>query len=239
MTTHADGGALAPTCRRRSRRWPSWPAASATRRCATWARIGGSIANNDPAAYYPAAVLGLGATVHTDQRKIAADDFFTGCSRPRCSRARSSPRSASRCRRTRGLRQVQAAGVALRAGRRVRRPGRGRRARRRHRRRQQRVPRHRDGSRRWTQSFTPERGQAVKLPADRLNSDMHGSAEYRAAMISVMARARGGEGAGALTRAADREAPRPGRSASRHGPAVCGPRAAARGNASPPRPRHR
>ena len=40
--------------------------------------LGGSIANNDPAADYPAAVLGLGATVNTDRRSIAADDFFTG-----------------------------------------------------------------------------------------------------------------------------------------------------------------
>ena len=40
--------------------------------------LGGSIANNDPAADYPAAVLGLGATVITDAREIAGDDFFTG-----------------------------------------------------------------------------------------------------------------------------------------------------------------
>lgn len=40
--------------------------------------IGGSVANNDPAACYPAAVLGLGATVLTDRREIAADDFFQG-----------------------------------------------------------------------------------------------------------------------------------------------------------------
>ena len=39
--------------------------------------IGGSIANNDPSADYPAAILGLGATVHTAARDIAADDFFT------------------------------------------------------------------------------------------------------------------------------------------------------------------
>ena len=39
---------------------------------------GGSIANSDPAADYPAAVLGLGATVHTNKRKIEADKFFTG-----------------------------------------------------------------------------------------------------------------------------------------------------------------
>jgi carbon-monoxide dehydrogenase medium subunit len=40
--------------------------------------IGGSLANNDPSADYPAAVLGLGATVLTDSRSIAADDFFDG-----------------------------------------------------------------------------------------------------------------------------------------------------------------
>ncbi len=40
--------------------------------------IGGSIANNDPAADYPAALVGLGATVCTDRREIAADDFFAG-----------------------------------------------------------------------------------------------------------------------------------------------------------------
>lgn len=40
--------------------------------------MGGSLANNDPSADYPAAVLGLGATVLTDSRSIAADEFFDG-----------------------------------------------------------------------------------------------------------------------------------------------------------------
>lgn len=40
--------------------------------------IGGSLANSDPAACYPAAVLGLGATIHTNKRNIAADSFFLG-----------------------------------------------------------------------------------------------------------------------------------------------------------------
>jgi carbon-monoxide dehydrogenase medium subunit len=40
--------------------------------------IGGSLANNDPAACYPAAVLGTGATVVTNNRQIAADDYFEG-----------------------------------------------------------------------------------------------------------------------------------------------------------------
>src|SRR5690606_33514477 len=45
------------------------------RNCGT---LGGSLANSDPAADYPAAVLGLGATIVTDRRRIAADDFFLG-----------------------------------------------------------------------------------------------------------------------------------------------------------------
>ena len=40
--------------------------------------LGGSLAQNDPAACYPAAVLGLGATVHTERRDMGADDFFKG-----------------------------------------------------------------------------------------------------------------------------------------------------------------
>jgi len=40
--------------------------------------LGGSVANNDPAADYPAAMLALDATIVTDRRQIAADDFFTG-----------------------------------------------------------------------------------------------------------------------------------------------------------------
>lgn len=40
--------------------------------------MGGSVANNDPAACYPAAVLGTGATVHTNLRSIGADDYFQG-----------------------------------------------------------------------------------------------------------------------------------------------------------------
>ena len=45
------------------------------RNCGT---IGGSLANNDPAACYPSAVLALGGTIHTNKRDITADEFFTG-----------------------------------------------------------------------------------------------------------------------------------------------------------------
>jgi carbon-monoxide dehydrogenase medium subunit len=40
--------------------------------------MGGSVSNNDPAADYPSAVVGLDATLVTSKREIAADDFFTG-----------------------------------------------------------------------------------------------------------------------------------------------------------------
>jgi carbon-monoxide dehydrogenase medium subunit len=40
--------------------------------------IGGSLSNSDPAADYPAAVLGLNAVIRTDKREIAADDYFKG-----------------------------------------------------------------------------------------------------------------------------------------------------------------
>jgi CO/xanthine dehydrogenase FAD-binding subunit len=66
--------------------------------------IGGSIANNDPAADYPAAVLALGATVKTNKRSIAADDFFKGLfSTALAKTARSSPRSRSRFRPRRAI----------------------------------------------------------------------------------------------------------------------------------------
>ncbi len=62
--------------------------------------LGGSVANNDPAACYPSAVLGLGATVITNRREIAAarlrqTTFLWACTPPRWMRARSSPPSAS------------------------------------------------------------------------------------------------------------------------------------------------
>ncbi len=77
MTTHADVAASAEVA-------AAIPALAdmagkiGDRQVRNRGTIGGSLANNDPAACYPAAVLGLGATVHTDRRNIAADDFFTG-----------------------------------------------------------------------------------------------------------------------------------------------------------------
>jgi carbon-monoxide dehydrogenase medium subunit len=61
--------------------------------------IGGSIANNDPAADYPAAIVGLGATVAHEQTQDRSRSVFSrGCMKPPSKPARSSPRFPFRCR---------------------------------------------------------------------------------------------------------------------------------------------
>lgn len=148
--------------------------------------IGGSIANADPAADYPAGVLGLGATIKTNQRSIAADDFFTGLyetalkpgelitavSFPAAQRAAyvKYKQPASRFALV-GVFVAQTAG-----GVRVAVTGAA-----------SSVFRCKPLEDALARSFTPEAAKAVKLSADGLNADLHGSAAYRAAMISVMA----------------------------------------------------
>ena len=116
---------------RRCRRSPSSPAASAIRWCATWAR---SAARSPTPIRRPAirpACSALGATVHTDRRTIAADEFFTGLYETALQPGELITAVAFPGGAEGGVRQVQAAGVALRARRRVRRADRRRRARRR------------------------------------------------------------------------------------------------------------
>ena len=148
--------------------------------------IGGSIANADPAADYPAGVLGLGATIKTNQRSIAADDFFTGLyetalkpgelitavSFPPAQRAAyvKYKQPASRFALV-GVFVAQTAG-----GVRVAVTGAA-----------SSVFRCKPLEDALARSFTPEAAKAVKLSADGLNADLHGSAAYRAVMISVMA----------------------------------------------------
>lgn len=77
MTTHFEvhsNDALRGVCHSLSE-MAGWIGDPAVRHRGT---IGGSIANNDPAADYPAAMLALDAMIHTSKRDIAADDFFTG-----------------------------------------------------------------------------------------------------------------------------------------------------------------
>jgi len=148
--------------------------------------IGGSIANSDPAADYPAAVLGLGAIIHTTNRSIAADDYFKGLfetaledgeiittitfPRPEKAAYAKFPHPASRY----ALVGVMAAQTA--SGARVAVTGAGPCA--------FRVPAMEQA---LDADWSVDAVAAVTLDADGLNSDMHGSARYRAHLITVLA----------------------------------------------------
>ena len=148
--------------------------------------IGGSIANNDPAADYPGAVVGLNATVHTSKREIAADDFFTGMFEtalepgelvtkvvfpvPEKAAYRKFPNPASRY-------AISGAFVAKTAdGVRVAITGAG-----------PTVFRVTAMEEALTKTFSADAIKDIKVPEDGLNSDLHASAEYRAHLIGVMA----------------------------------------------------
>jgi aerobic carbon-monoxide dehydrogenase medium subunit len=149
--------------------------------------LGGSLANDDPAADWPAAVLGTGATIRTDRRAIAADDFFKGMFEtalaadeiiiavdfPIAQRAAYAkfPNPASRfalvgvfvAQYANGDVRVAVTGAASS------------------------VFRATAIENALKRSFTPDAAKGVAVDASRLNSDLHGSAEYRAHLISVMA----------------------------------------------------
>ena len=149
--------------------------------------IGGSIANNDPASDYPAAVLGLNATVRTNQREIAADDFFRGMfetalgddevitavSFPRPAKAgyMKFPNPASRYAIV-GVMVAQTGG-----GVRVAVTGAG-----------PCVFRLPDFERALADNFSADAIKGLSVSPSGLNSDIHASAEYRAHLVGVMAR---------------------------------------------------
>jgi carbon-monoxide dehydrogenase medium subunit len=148
--------------------------------------IGGSVANADPAADYPAAVLALGATIKTNRRSIAADDFFTGLfstaledgeivtelSFPVPERAayKKFANPASRYAMV-GVFVVKSAG-----GVRVAVTGAGSSV--------FRVPAMEAA---LAKSFSADAISGITIDAGTLNSDIHGSAEYRANLVRVMA----------------------------------------------------
>ena len=152
--------------------------------------LGGSIANSDPAADYPAAVVALNATIQTNKRKIAADDFFKGLyetalaadeiitsvSFPIPNKAAyvKFPQPASRFALV-GVFVAQTAGKGN-EGVRVAVTGAG-----------SHVHRAKAIEDALAKSFTADTARAVKIPATNLNNDLHGSAEYRAHLVSVLA----------------------------------------------------
>jgi carbon-monoxide dehydrogenase medium subunit len=148
--------------------------------------IGGSVANADPAACYPAAVLALGATLHTDKRTIPGDSFFTGLYETALQPGElvtavsfPIPKSAAYIKYKQPASRFALVGVFVAqtaSGVRVAVTGA-----------KGSVFRATEIEQALTASFTPEAAKAVKMPATDINSDLHGSAEYRAAMISVMA----------------------------------------------------
>ena len=150
--------------------------------------IGGSIANNDPAADYPSACMGLGATIHTSSRKIAADDFFTGMFSTaleegevvtaiefpipkKCGYAKF-PNPASLYAMV-GVFAAQTADGSARVA--VTGAGAG-------------VFRVAEMEAALSKDFSSAALNGISVPAKDLNSDLHASAEYRAHLISVMAK---------------------------------------------------
>ncbi len=147
--------------------------------------IGGSVANNDPAACYPSAVLGSGATVMTNKREIAADDFFQGLFTTALEDGElitairfPIPKRAHYEKLRQKASHFPLVGVFLAqydSGVRVAITGAG-----------NGVFRHKGLEEALDKSFTPESAAAVKIDASELNSDLHASAAYRANLISVL-----------------------------------------------------
>jgi carbon-monoxide dehydrogenase medium subunit len=150
--------------------------------------IGGSLANNDPAADYPAAALALGATIKTDRRAIKADDFFQGMFTtaleqgeiitsvefpvPEKSAYEKFRNPASRY----AIVGVYVAKTA--AGVRVAVTGAG----------QNGVYRNTAMEQALTANFSPDAIAGITTAPDGMNSDIHASAEYRAHLVGVMAK---------------------------------------------------
>ena len=149
--------------------------------------LGGSLANNDPAACYPAAVLGLDATVHTDRRQIAADDFFLGLYETALQPGElitavsfPQPQRAAYAKFKQPASRFALVGVFVSQGpqgTRVAVTGAGPCA-----------FRASALEAALSKSFTAQALDGVRVPADGLNSDLHGSAAYRAHLITVLAK---------------------------------------------------
>jgi aerobic carbon-monoxide dehydrogenase medium subunit len=148
--------------------------------------IGGSLANNDPAACYPAAVLGLGATVHTDRRDIAADDFFKGLYTTALAEDEvitavsfPIPAKAGWQKFKQPASRFSIVGVFVSSGPKgvrvaVTGAGAG-------------VFRATELEARLAANYSAAALAGATVSAEGLNNDLHGSAEYRAALIPVLA----------------------------------------------------
>lgn len=147
--------------------------------------MGGSVANNDPAACYPSAVLGSGATIVTTQREIAADDFFLGLFTTALTDGElikairfPIPKRAAYEKLRQKASNFPLVGIFVAqydGGVRVAVTGAG-----------NGVFRHTGLEDALTKSFTPEAAAGVKIDSSDLNSDLHATAAYRGNLISVL-----------------------------------------------------
>lgn len=150
--------------------------------------MGGSLANNDPSACYPAAVLAIGATIHTDRRSIAADDFFQGMFTTALEQGElitaiefPIPEKSNYEKFRNPASRYAMVGVFVArgpAGVRVAITGAG----------QGGVFRHTAMEQALTANWSADAIKDIVTPADGLNGDIHASPEYRAHLIGVMAR---------------------------------------------------
>ena len=150
--------------------------------------IGGSLANNDPSACYPAAVLALGATIKTNAREIAAGDYFQGMFATALepgeiivSVSFPIPEKAAYEKFRNPASRYAMVGVFVAkfaTGVRVAVTGAS----------QGGVFRHAAFEAALSANFAPGALDAIATPADGLNSDIHGSAAYRAHLVGVMAK---------------------------------------------------
>jgi carbon-monoxide dehydrogenase medium subunit len=149
--------------------------------------IGGSVSNNDPAADYPSAVLGLGATIHTSKRKIAADDFFQGMFTTALEEGEilvaiefPIPEKAGYAKLKNPASRYVMAGAFISKGPMGLRVAINGAA--------PCVFRQADMEAALGRNWSADSVAGVKQDADGLNSDIHGSAEYRAHLVTVMAK---------------------------------------------------
>lgn len=149
--------------------------------------LGGSIANADPAADYPAALVGLGATVKTSKREVPADDFFTGLFETALepdelvlSVRFPVPQKAAYAKFANPASRYAIVGVFVAAGGDgVRVAVTGAKAS------VFRVP---EMEQALAGNLAAEAVAGISLPADDMNGDIHASAEYRAHLVTVMAK---------------------------------------------------
>jgi carbon-monoxide dehydrogenase medium subunit len=149
--------------------------------------IGGSLANSDPAADYPAAVLGLGATITTNKRKIEADKFFKGLYETALEPGElitqvtfPAPKRAAYMKFKNPASRFALVGVFVAdfgGNVRVGVTGAGACA-----------FRQAEMEKALSQKFAPDAVANIKVKPDGLNNDLHASPEYRAHLITVMAK---------------------------------------------------